>query len=293
LSDAGWTKAAIGDALETPYTTVTNWIDAARGYAFDDLPDAPPAPARPVSPKSKLGPDDPRHGTLNAYTNHNCRCDACRKANAEYNLESKRRRVAREDKPHGTKGGYYNWGCRCDDCSRAVGHKPERRARRKQIREQVRDLIPQGLPAVEIAVRTGASANYVRSQFAELGVQPPSPWQQEPTPEFTALAMFVGAENSEERNRLIRTVRRQGFTLDRIGGQIGLTRERVRQIVYGITTNRGPTRPTRAQLAAERDRYRLAWLSARRRAAYNGLKYEVKSALLRTVEAAHEKELVS
>jgi hypothetical protein len=31
-----------------------------------------------------LEPDDPRHGTLNGYTNLGCRCEKCRAARAEY-----------------------------------------------------------------------------------------------------------------------------------------------------------------------------------------------------------------
>jgi len=33
------------------------------------------------------GDGDPRHGTYNGYTNHNCHCGPCRRANAEYQLE--------------------------------------------------------------------------------------------------------------------------------------------------------------------------------------------------------------
>lgn len=30
------------------------------------------------------GPDDPRHGSVNGYTNHHCRCDECRFATSAY-----------------------------------------------------------------------------------------------------------------------------------------------------------------------------------------------------------------
>lgn len=35
-----------------------------------------------------LRPDDPRHGTRNAYKEWGCRCDLCKQANTKYNRES-------------------------------------------------------------------------------------------------------------------------------------------------------------------------------------------------------------
>jgi len=62
------------------------------------------------------------HGTPGGYSNHRCRCDACRTA---WNLQSstyrRRRRanyVYREDDPHGTEAGYQR-GCTCIECKRS------------------------------------------------------------------------------------------------------------------------------------------------------------------------------
>lgn len=46
----------------------------------------PPAELRKAKVKYRpkpLEPGDPRHGTYSGYTNHACRCDACRAANRE------------------------------------------------------------------------------------------------------------------------------------------------------------------------------------------------------------------
>jgi len=37
----------------------------------------------PVKNRIKPGDGDPRHGTLNGYTNHACRCEDCTAANTE------------------------------------------------------------------------------------------------------------------------------------------------------------------------------------------------------------------
>lgn len=37
-----------------------------------------------------LADDDPRHGTINGYTNHGCRCDRCRRARKVANHRTKR-----------------------------------------------------------------------------------------------------------------------------------------------------------------------------------------------------------
>lgn len=39
----------------------------------------------------KAGDGDPRHGTNNGYTNYGCRCDLCRKANAIYVSEYRKK----------------------------------------------------------------------------------------------------------------------------------------------------------------------------------------------------------
>lgn len=74
------------------------------------------------------------HGTTGGYTNHRCRCDDCRAANAETQRESKRRRL---EKPipyrvHGTANGYQNYQCRCELCRAAHGEDENQRKRRRR-----------------------------------------------------------------------------------------------------------------------------------------------------------------
>ena len=77
------------------------------------------------SPRS-LEPDDPRHGTYNAYDYWQCRCDLCTKAHAAYRREwyvrtgRGRPRAARAPKPliHG-HANTYKRGCHCPDCTGA------------------------------------------------------------------------------------------------------------------------------------------------------------------------------
>ena len=73
-------------------------------------------------------PDDPRHGTLSAYLNHDCRCDPCKAANAanqrRYRAEKKKQEVPPE--VHGTDNGYTNYGCR-EACCRAAHAAARRR----------------------------------------------------------------------------------------------------------------------------------------------------------------------
>lgn len=77
-----------------------------------------------------LAPDDPRHGTLNGYNNHYCRCDACRTAAVAWN-RAYRHRTGRArprdvyladlrsyEPSHGTTTMYAR-GCRCDACREA------------------------------------------------------------------------------------------------------------------------------------------------------------------------------
>ena len=66
---------------------------------------------------STLDPDDPRHGTRNAYAAHDCRCPGCRRANTEYTRlrRLRKRGQAASDPagvPHGN-AGYTEYGCRC------------------------------------------------------------------------------------------------------------------------------------------------------------------------------------
>jgi hypothetical protein len=80
-------------------------------------------------PPAALAPDDPRHGTANAYNNLYCRCAACRRSWAEY-ITAYSHRTGRcrpravyvaesvkpdEDVPHGTPARYKR-GCRCAAC---------------------------------------------------------------------------------------------------------------------------------------------------------------------------------
>lgn len=79
-------------------------------------------------------PLDPRHGSVNAYTNHNCRCDRCKAANARQQkaARERRRQTPYEEIPaqvHGTENGYTNWGCRCGPCTDA--HNENARNKRK------------------------------------------------------------------------------------------------------------------------------------------------------------------
>jgi hypothetical protein len=64
--------------------------------------------------------DDPRHGSVNAYTNLACRCDACR---AEWARDVRVRRASWRLEPgdprHGTLNGYSNYHCRCIACTAA------------------------------------------------------------------------------------------------------------------------------------------------------------------------------
>ena len=64
-----------------------------------------------------LADDDPRHGTVNGYSNHRCRCDACRQANTAHS-RAYMQRVRAERRILGTHPSSiaYNSGCRCDSC---------------------------------------------------------------------------------------------------------------------------------------------------------------------------------
>ena len=72
---------------------------------------------------ARLLPDDPRHGSANAYTNYACRCDECRAGYSEYQvprIQAKRRTgLPPGHELHGTDNGYTNFGCRCAMCCAA------------------------------------------------------------------------------------------------------------------------------------------------------------------------------
>lgn len=103
-----------------------------------------------------LASDDPRHGTLTAYSYHKCRCEVCYAAiradragkTAMYNAASQRyreRKAAAEGRVlgqafwkspdwtwHGTIGGYSNHKCRCDACSKAFSEYQREAGKRRK-----------------------------------------------------------------------------------------------------------------------------------------------------------------
>lgn len=66
-----------------------------------------------------------RHGTLNGYGYHGCRCDECVAAQRAYAAGRARARTrnppkfSADDPRHGTVNGYGNQRCRCDACRSA------------------------------------------------------------------------------------------------------------------------------------------------------------------------------
>lgn len=66
---------------------------------------------------------DKKHGTVNEYATHKCRCVECRAANAEYARCTRARmkasilagEVAVDDPRHGTRT-FINYGCPCEVC---------------------------------------------------------------------------------------------------------------------------------------------------------------------------------
>jgi len=61
-----------------------------------------------------------KHGTRYAYV-EGCRCEDCRKANAQYQLKLKKKlaSIAIPSHLHGTLNAYANWSCRCQYCKKA------------------------------------------------------------------------------------------------------------------------------------------------------------------------------
>lgn len=86
-------------------------------------------------------PDDVRHGTLNGYSNHHCKCQPCLDYGRAYHREASLRRRQRGLEPdspaHGTDGGYVNYGCRCDRCKQA--HSSDHAAYRARDKERRRE----------------------------------------------------------------------------------------------------------------------------------------------------------
>lgn len=63
--------------------------------------------------------NDPRHGTVNGYSNLRCRCARCKAAQAVVVKERRARRrqeIDPKDIRHGTVSFYQNHGCRCTRC---------------------------------------------------------------------------------------------------------------------------------------------------------------------------------
>lgn len=76
--------------------------------------------------QSDLG--DPRHGTINGYSNLRCRCPKCRSAQAACMAQQ---RAAKAGHPipahvHGTANGWNYYQCRCDACR--IAHNASNRA---------------------------------------------------------------------------------------------------------------------------------------------------------------------
>ena len=65
-----------------------------------------------------------KHGTRAKCNHDRCRCDACRRANADYQWAANRRRkraleAGTISPPHGALSTYNNYGCRCEACTEA------------------------------------------------------------------------------------------------------------------------------------------------------------------------------
>lgn len=85
----------------------------------------------PIKNPIKMGDGDGRHGTINGYCNHECRCEECRRAWTDYCLLRRVQRasaLAADDPRHGKESTYFNHQCRCDECRAA--HTVAARARR-------------------------------------------------------------------------------------------------------------------------------------------------------------------
>ena len=91
------------------------------------------------------GPEDPRHGTMNGYSNLSCRCDSCKATAKEFNAMAKVKRFTKpktgEEHWHGTYNGYHNYNCRCGPCT------ADNTLRSKELR--YKSLIRKGLPTPE------------------------------------------------------------------------------------------------------------------------------------------------
>lgn len=78
-----------------------------------------------------------RCGTRYWYIHGNCRCDECKKANAEEQRRMSANRKKRlqdgtANVEHGKPSTYINWGCRCDPCKEAHSEQMAARWQAKQ-----------------------------------------------------------------------------------------------------------------------------------------------------------------
>jgi hypothetical protein len=60
-----------------------------------------------------------KHGERCTYVHLHCRCDLCRKSNADYCANRRVQRSLLEPTVHGKYSTYVNYGCRCGPCTRA------------------------------------------------------------------------------------------------------------------------------------------------------------------------------
>lgn len=77
---------------------------------------------RTTAPTLPLAPDDPRHGTLNGYTQLRCRCDRCRAAKLDYQREYRRKQAQRPDSKHSQR-----------ELRRAYEQRPEVQQRKHEL----------------------------------------------------------------------------------------------------------------------------------------------------------------
>lgn len=101
----------------------------------------------PCAQRSGPCTHDVPHGSHSTYTNHGCRCDACRAANVQFNASARLRRreemqVGVVSPPHGVESTYFNYMCRCDECRAEHARRDrERRARRRGVLKTLAGLV--------------------------------------------------------------------------------------------------------------------------------------------------------
>ncbi|MDN5767192.1 MAG: very short patch repair endonuclease [Humibacillus sp.] len=107
------------------------WEHESVDEAVDRVEEAARGRARPLGRGPTEIPENAAHGVLSTYSNYQCRCDACRAANAAYQRELIAR--YREQGGRGQHGTAYRYqtGCRCDDC-RAAHAAADRQYRRSR-----------------------------------------------------------------------------------------------------------------------------------------------------------------